>query len=59
MSYLRYFCLFTYSVVYHILCCVFVLLVFVFMYPMLSVSLDCPVSLAPSVFYDIYLYIDI
>ena len=42
MSYLRYLCLFTYSVVYHILCFVFVLLVFVFMYPMLSVSLDCP-----------------
>ena len=40
MSYLRYLCLFTYSVVQHILCCVFVLL---------PVSLDCPFLMAPSV----------
>ena len=40
MSYLRYLCLFTYSVVQHKLCCVFVL--FFFFLSMLPVSLDCP-----------------
>ena len=40
MFYLRYFCLFVYSGVQHILCCVFVFLRLV--YPMLPVSLDCP-----------------
>jgi hypothetical protein len=38
MSYLRYLCLFGYSGVEHILCCVFVLIFFV----LLSVSLNCP-----------------
>jgi hypothetical protein len=39
MSYLRYMCLFAYSGVQHILCCVFLRLV----YPLLPpVSLDCP-----------------
>ena len=38
MSYLRYLCLFGYSGVQHILCCVFVLIFFV----LLSVSLNCP-----------------
>ena len=41
MSYLRYLCLFAYSGVKHILCCVFVLV--------LPVSLDCPFLIAPSV----------
>jgi len=45
MSYLRYLCLFAYSDVQHILCCVFVLLSL-----MLPVSLDCPFLIAPSVF---------
>jgi len=38
MSYLRYLCLFAHSGVQHILCCVFVLFVFV----LCPVSLDCP-----------------
>ena len=46
MSYLRYLCLFMYSGVQHILCCVFVLLFFV----MLQVYLDYPFLTAPSVF---------
>ena len=52
MSYLRYLCLFAHSGVQHILCCVFVLFVFVlcFVYPMLSVSLDCPFLTALLVF---------
>ena len=41
MSYLRDLCLFAYSGVQHILCLV---------YPMLSVSLDCPFLIAPLVF---------
>jgi hypothetical protein len=45
MSYLRYLCLFAYSVQY-ILCGVFVLL----MYTMLPVSMDCTCFTAPSVF---------
>jgi hypothetical protein len=52
MSYLRYLCLFTYSGVQHILCCVFVLLVFVL--SLLPVSLDCPFLIAPSVFPNVY-----
>ena len=52
MSYLRYLCLFANSGVQHISCCVFIL----FMYPMLSVSLDCPFL---SIFSNVYLvYID-
>ena len=43
MSYLHYLCLFEYSDVQQILCCVFVLFVFV-LYPMLPVSLDCPLD---------------
>ena len=48
MSYLRYLCLFAYSGVQHILCCVFVL--FFFDLCILPVSLDCPFLIAPSVF---------
>ena len=54
MSYLRYLCLFTYSGVQHIVCCVFVVF-FVVLYPlMLPVSLDCPFLIAPSVFSNVY-----
>jgi len=38
MSYLRFLCLFAHSGIQRILCCVFVLFVFV----LLTVSLDCP-----------------
>ena len=53
MSYLRNLCLFVYSGVQHILCCVFVFLCLVD--PMLPVSLYCPFLIAPSVFSDVYL----
>ena len=45
MSYLHYLCLFAHSGIQHILCCVFVLFVFVLriVYPMLLLSLDCPI----------------
>ena len=57
MSYLRYLCLFPYSGVQHILCCIFVLFVFVLclVYPMLLVSLDCLFLITPSVFSNVYL----
>jgi hypothetical protein len=42
MSYLRYLCLLAYSGVQHILCYVFVLFFLRVVYPLLSVSLDCP-----------------
>ena len=48
MSYLRYLCLFAYSGVQHIMCCVF-------SSSMLPVSLDCPILIAPSVFSNVYL----
>ena len=53
MSSLRYLCLFANSGVQQILCfcCVFLRLV----WPMLSVSLDCPFLIAPSVFSNVYL----
>ena len=50
MFYLRYLCLFAYSGVQHILCCVFLRLV----YPMLPVSLDSPFLIAPTVFSNVY-----
>jgi len=48
---MSYLCLFTYSGVKDILCCVFVLFVLIlcFVYPMLPVSLDFPFLIAPSV----------
>jgi len=52
MSYLRYLCLFACSGVQHILCCVFFCLRLV--YPMLPVSLDCTLVIAPSVFPNVY-----
>jgi hypothetical protein len=51
MSYLWYLCSLANSGVQHILCCVFLRLVC----PMLPVSLDCPVFIAPSVFSNFYL----
>ena len=56
MSYLRYLCLFWYSGVQHILCCVFVLFFFVLctIY-MLPVSLDCPFVISPSIFSNVYI----
>ena len=48
-------CLFTYSGVQHILCCVFLRLV----YTMLPVSLECPFLITPSVFSTIYLYLEL
>jgi hypothetical protein len=53
MSYLRYLCLLAYSDVQHILCCVFLRIV----YPMLPVSLDCPFFIAPSVFTRTYIHV--
>ena len=47
MSYLRYLCLFTYSGVQHILCCVFCFRCL--LYPMLLVVLDCQFLVASSV----------
>ena len=46
MFYLCCLCLFAHSGIQHILCCVFLRLV----YPVLPVSLDCPFFIAPSVF---------
>ena len=51
MSYLRCLCLFAYSGVKHILCCVLLRLVC----PVLPVSLDCPFLIAPSEFSNVYL----
>ena len=48
VSYLHYLCLFVYNGVQHMLCCVFVLVVFVFC--LLPVSLDCPFLITPSIF---------
>ena len=55
MSYLRYLCLLAHSGVQHILCCVFVLSVFVLclVYPMFP--LDCPILITSSVFSNVYL----
>ena len=52
MSYLHYLCLFAYNGVQHILCCVFVLFVFVLclVYSILSAYLDCPFLIVPSIF---------
>ena len=55
MTYLHYLCLFTYSVVQHILCCVFVLSFLRLVCPMFQVSLDCSFVIVPSVFSNVYL----
>ena len=54
MSYLRYLCLFVHSGVQRILCCVFVLVLFVLYVPMLLISLDRPFLIATSVFTNVY-----
>jgi hypothetical protein len=58
LFYLHYLCLFVYSGVQHILLCVFVFVLFVFVlclvYPMLLVTLDCPFVTAPLVFSSVY-----
>ena len=54
MSYLRYLCLFPNSGAQHILCFVFLRLV----YPMFQVSLYCPFLIAPSVFSNVYVIND-
>ena len=50
MSYLHYLCLFAYSGIQHIVCCVFLR----FVYPMLPISLNCPFLIALSVFANVY-----
>ena len=60
MSDLRYLCLLANSSVQHILCCVFVFLVFVLclVCPIFPVSLDSPFLIAPSVFSSVCLDFD-
>ena len=50
MSYLRYLCLFAHSGVQHILCCVFVFVLFF----LVLCTLCCPLLIAPSVFSKVY-----
>ena len=54
MSNLCYMCLFALSGVQHILCGVFCSVCLRLMPPMLTVSLDCPFFIAPSVFSNVY-----
>ena len=54
MSYLCYLCLFAYSGVQHILYCVVFFLSLRLVYIMLSVPLDCPLLIVPSVFSYVY-----
>ena len=58
MSYLRHLCLFAHSGVQPILCCVFVLFVFVLslVHPMLPISMECLFLFASSVLWNVYLY---
>jgi hypothetical protein len=51
---LQYLWLLVYSGVKYILCCL-IFVLFVFVYQMLPVSLDCPFLTAPSVFSNVYL----
>jgi len=57
MSYLHYLCLFVYSGVQHIMCCIFAL--FHPVYPMLPVSLECPFLIATSIFSNVYFFLHI
>jgi hypothetical protein len=52
MPYLRYLCLPVHGGVQHILCCVFVLFVYVLrlVCPVLPMSPECPCLIAPSIF---------
>ena len=54
MSYLRYLCLFACSGVQHVLCWFFFFFFLHLVYPMMTVSLDCPFLIAPSVFSNVY-----
>ena len=55
ISYLRFLCFLADRGILHILCCGFFLFVFHrFVYPMLSVSLNCSFLIAPSVFSNVY-----
>ena len=55
MSYLRYLCLFTYSDVQHILCCVFVLFFFVCV-PYVAIFSGLSILVVHLVFSNVYLY---
>ena len=52
VSYLGYLCLLPFICIQNILCCVLVFLRLV--YPMLPVSLDCPLLIAPSISSNVY-----
>ena len=54
MSCLSYFCLFAYSGVQHILCCVFFLRLVDLMLPVFFLLLDCPFLIVHSVFSNVY-----
>ena len=54
MSYLCYLCLFTYGGIQHILCCVYL-----FLFVLLPVSLDCPFFISSSVFSNVFLIINV
>ena len=56
MSYLRYLCLLAHIGIKHILSC-FCFACVCLVYPMLSVSLDCPFLIAYSVFSNVYWYL--
>ena len=55
MSYLRYLCLFAYSGVQHILCCVFVLLFFICVASFSGLSILIAFSLFSQVYYVMYI----
>jgi hypothetical protein len=54
MSYLRHMCLFAHSGVQHILCSAFCFVCLRLVCPILPVSLDCPFSIASSVFSNLF-----
>ena len=56
ISYLSYLCLFAYSGVQHILCCIFCFVFLRLVWSMLPVSLGCPFLIASSVFSNIYFH---
>ena len=59
MSYLRYLCLFVYSGVQHILCCVFVLSCVPYDASLTELSIfNCPFGILKRLFMDIYSYLD-
>ena len=55
MSCLCYLRLLAHSGVQHLLCCVFCFVCLRLVYPILPVSLNCPILIAPSILYNIYL----